>query len=198
MRSLTLIYGILLLCLLSCSQDPKQDYLPVNFTVNAEMLGTSYHSQLPSFSIAYPVDVQVVDSIEILNLRESIHADTNAYFKIELLDMKRFASGLVMTVSLIDSLESVSKVLEDNYLEKLKATFSTNSVTRNLVSINQIPTIQFIVTSESVINIKLFMLFEPNIIQVDYFIRSDQYYALLEQIESSIGSISHNSKEEKK
>jgi len=198
LRSLTLIYGILLLCLLSCSQDPKQDYLPVNFTVNAEMLGTSYHSQLPSFSIAYPVDVQVVDSIEILNLRESIHADTNAYFKIELLDMKRFASGLVMTVSLIDSLESVSKVLEDNYLEKLKATFSTNSVTRNLVSINQIPTIQFIVTSESVINIKLFMLFEPNIIQVDYFIRSDQYYALLEQIESSIGSISHNSKEEKK
>ena len=198
MRFLTLICGILGLCLLSCSQDLKHDYLPVDFTVNADMLGTSYHSQHPSFSIDYPRDVHIVDSIEVLNFRESIQADTNAYLKITLLDMKRADSGLVVTISLIDSLESASNILDDSYLEQLKTTFSTNSVIRNEVSINQIPTIQFIVTSKDLINIKLFMLFEPNIIQVDYFIRSDQYYALLEQIESSIGSISRNYKEEKK
>jgi hypothetical protein len=66
------------------------------------------------------------------------------------------------------------------------------------VSINKIPTIQFIVTSENYINIKLFLILEPSTIQVDYFIPSHQYSEKLEQIESSIGSISHKKKEEKK
>ncbi|MBT4033445.1 MAG: hypothetical protein HOE61_01705 [Candidatus Marinimicrobia bacterium] len=112
--------------------------------------------------------------------------------------MKRSTSGMVVTVSSIDSLETVSKILDDNYLEQLKTTFSTQSVIRNKVSINNISTVQFIVTSEDYVNIKLFLIFEPSIFQVDYFIRSDQYYELLEQIESSIGSISRKKTEEKR
>ena len=198
MRSVILICGFLIFFLLSCSQEPEPDYLPVNFTVNTQMLGASYNSQLVPFGIDYPRAVQVVDPTELLNLRESIQADTNAYFKIELLDLKRSTSGMVVTVSSIDSLETVSKILDDNYLEQLKTTFSTQSVIRNKVSINNISTVQFIVTSEDYVNIKLFLIFEPSIFQVDYFIRSDQYYELLEQIESSIGSISRKKTEEKR
>ena len=195
---INLICGVLLFSVLSCSPEPEPDYLPVNFTVNQQILGLSYISSQVPFSIDYPLDVQAVDSVDIMNFRESIQADTNAYFKIELLDMKRSTAGMVVTVSLIDSAETASRILNDNYLEQLKTTFNTESIIRNKVSINKIPTIQFIVTSENYINIKLFLILEPSSIQVDYFIPSHQYSEKLEQIESSIGSISHKKKEEKK
>ena len=198
MRSRLLIRSFPILLVLACSPTAEPDYLPVEFSVNADLLGESFYSPLLSFSIDYPLEVQVVDSAEILNLQESIQADTNAYFKIDLLDMKHSSRGMVITVSIIDSIETVSKILNDHYLEQLKTTFNTRAIIRNQVSINKIHAVQFIVTAEDYVNIKLFMLFEPRIIQVDYFIPGHQYYELLEQIESSIGSISHKKKEEKK
>ena len=198
MRSRLLIRSFPILLVLTCSPTAEPDYLPVEFSVNADLLGESFYSHLLSFSIDYPLEVQVVDSAEKLNFQESIRADTNAYFKIDLLDMNHSSRGMVITVSIIDSIETVSKILNDHYLEQLKTTFNTQAIKRNQVSINNIHTVQFIVTSEEYINIKLFMLLKPSIIQVDYFIPDHQYYELLEQIESSIGSISHKKKEEKK
>ncbi len=198
MSSRLLSWSFSVLFVLSCSPTAEPDYLPVDFSVNADLLGESFYSHLLSFSIDYPLEVQVVDSAEILNLQESIQADTNAYFKIDLLDMKHSSRGMVITVSIIDSIETVSKILNDHYLEQLKTTFNTRAIIRNQVSINKIHAVQFIVTAEDYVNIKLFMLFEPRIIQVDYFIPGHQYYELLEQIESSIGSISQKKKEEKK
>ncbi len=198
MRSHFAFCGFIILSVLSCSPKADPDYLPVEFSVNADVLGESFSYSLLSFSLNYPRDVQPVDSAAFLNFQESVKADTNGYFKIELLDMKQSTQGTAVTISKIDSNEILTKILNDNYLEQLKATFDTQAIIRNTVSINNIPTVQFIVTSKDYIIIKLFLLFEPNFIQVDYFIPSHQYYELLDQIESSMGSISHKSKEERK
>jgi len=198
MRLYNLSYGIFYLLIMACSQQAQPEYQAIDFTVNEAVLGTSYLSESIPFNLRYPMDVQAVDSTDFLTIRESVNSDTNAYFMMKLLDIKRSTSGSVVTISIIDRLEEKSKILDDQYMEQLKTTFNTNSVIRNKVLINNIPSIQFIVTAEDYINIKLFLLFEPNIFQIDYFIPSGQYYELLEQVESSIGSISLKNNKEKK
>ena len=175
--------------LLNCTPPPETEYKPVGFDVNLELLNKARQISDTPFTIQTPLIMQPVDSLSFANYYSAIATDTNAYISLELENLSAADNGAVIMISrLVNPADSV-RIFEPGYIHQLQATFQTNSVQRDKISINGIRAVQFIITSADYVNFKLFLLVETSQIQIDYFIPAALYQDLVEHIQSSIGSI---------
>ncbi len=182
---------VITLCILvfACAPENQDEYEPVSFDVNQELLKEApILRQLP-FSMQTPLDMQDADSLDVANVNASMAADTNAFTKLELRRLSQSQAGSVIMISQLLNPRDTNMIFTDDYLERLKESFHTNSVHRDKLSINGIRTLQFIITSPEYVTFKLFLLFEKAVFQIDYFIPGNLYEAQIEHVQSTIGSI---------
>ena len=161
----------------------------MEFDVNQELLYIAPTSSDLPFTIQMPTIMQNADSLTFANYYSAIAADTGAYIDLELENLFATDNGAVVMISRLVNLADSVLVMEPDYIDQLKTTFQTDSVQRDKIYVNGIRAVQFIITSASYVNFKLFLILENSQVQVDYFIPVTLYQDLIEHIQSSIGSI---------
>ena len=126
----------------------------------------------------------------------TLTADSNAYLDQALESMYFAADGAAILIfTLSHDGNQLKKSLNDAYLTTLESIFQTGDIKRDQFLVNQVPVIQYMITNDQFISIKLFVFIEDGTYEIDFYIPIDEYKKQLHTVESTIGSITKHTRE---
>ena len=182
---------VLLLSTISCSPDNKinDGFTEVVFNVDSNLLSKTPVTIENIFQITYPSDFNKIDDINFQKIKTVIESDTASFFRLSPLTVYKSSSGSTSILSKIISEENVFNKIDTTYYNLLANNFEIKKVNQGKIIINGIKTIQYIITTQEIVLIKLIFILKGFYYQLDYIIPLSIYKENLRSIESSIGSI---------
>jgi hypothetical protein len=182
---------VIVFSVVSCgsTNQTQNKFKRVDFAVDLDLL-----SQFPAvveeaFEICFPEDFVELDELNFKVLKSAIDSDSTSFFPLSLQSVYQSQDGCASLLSRIVSDVEVFDKLGSEYSILLTENFSTDNVHRGKLRINNINTVQYIVTNSDIVLIKLLFLVNRSYFQLDYIIPFTVYESKLKSIESSIGSI---------
>jgi len=161
----------------------------LSFNINHNLLNKTPLINDNGFTIYTPINWLPLNSSSIIQLKRAIEANENV-IQLELVDGYQSKDLATCIISKISSNKEEFQYIPENYIEILKAQFSTENINVSQVDINNTPVRQFIISNDNHTVIKLFISGVQNY-QVDYIIPRGVYEAELSKVESSIGTITN-------
>jgi hypothetical protein len=182
---------ILLLSSISCSSDNKIDdgFTEIVFNVDENLLSNTPEMIENIFQVKFPVDFNKIDDINFQAIKTAIDSDTTSFFQLSLLAVYKSLSGSSSILSKIISDKNVFNEIDSTYYNMVVDNFRTKNINQGKIKINGIKTVQYIITAQEVVLIKLIINVKGFYYQLDYIIPLSKYEEKLRGIESSIGSI---------
>jgi hypothetical protein len=182
---------ILLLSSISCSSDNKIDdgFTEIAFNVDENLLSNTPEMIENIFQVKFPVDFNKIDDINFQAIKTAIDSDTTSFFQLSLLAVYKSLSGSSSILSKIISDKNVFNEIDSTYYNMVVDNFRTKNINQGKIKINGIKTVQYIITAQEVVLIKLLINVKGFYYQLDYIIPLSKYEEKLRGIESSIGSI---------
>jgi len=182
---------ILLLSTISCSSNNKIDngFTEISFNVDENLLSNTPEMIENIFQIKFPVDFNKIDDINFQAIKTAIDSDTTSFFQMSLIAVYKSLSGSTSILSKILSDKNVFNEIDSTYYNVVVDNFKTKNINQGKFKINGIKTIQYIITAQEIVLIKLIFNIKGFYYQLDYIIPLSNYEEKLRSIESSIGSI---------
>ncbi len=182
---------VLLLSTISCSSDNNihDGFTEIAFNVDTSLLSNTPEMIENIFQIKFPVDFNKIDDINFQAIKTVIDSDTTSFFPLSLLAVYKSSSGSSSILSKILSDKNVFNEIDSTYYNMVVDNFKTKNINQGKFKINGIKTIQYIITAQEIVLIKLIFNIKGFYYQLDYIIPLSNYEEKLRSIESSIGSI---------
>ena len=182
---------VLLLSTISCSSNNKIDngFTEISFNVDENLLSNTPEMIENIFQIKFPVDFNKIDDINFQAIKTAIDSDTTSFFQMSLIAVYKSLSGSTSILSKILSDKNVFNEIDSTYYNVVVDNFKTKNINQGKFKINGIKTIQYIITAQEIVLIKLIFNIKGFYYQLDYIIPLSNYEEKLRSIESSIGSI---------
>ncbi len=182
---------VLLLSTISCSSNNKIDngFTEIVFNVDTNLLSNTPEMIENIFQIRFPVDFNKIDDINFQAIKTAIDSDTTSFFQLSLLAVYKSLIGSSSILSKILSDKNVFNEIDSTYYNMVVDNFKTKNINQGKFKINGIKTIQYIITAQEIVLIKLIFNIKGFYYQLDYIIPLSNYEEKLRSIESSIGSI---------
>ncbi len=182
---------VLLLSTISCSSNNKIDngFTEISFNVDENLLSNTPEMIENIFQIKFPVDFNKIDDINFQAIKTAIDSDTTSFFQMSLIAVYKSLSGSTSILSKIISDKNVFNEIDSTYYNMVIDNFNTKNINQGNFKINGIKTIQYIITAQEIVLIKLIFNIKGFYYQLDYIIPLSNYEEKLRSIESSIGSI---------
>ncbi len=180
-----------LLASVSCSSESKQNdkFVEIEFNVDNKLLSDKSKIVDGNFDIHYPEGFNSIVGNNFNRIKATIDSDSTSYFPLSLLSIHNTVSGSSSILSKIQATSEVFNKLDSNYTKLLSKNFNTKNINQSHIKINGIKTIQYIITTNEIVLLKLIFKVMENYYQLDYIIPLTEYEKELKSIESSIGSI---------
>ena len=182
---------VLLLSTISCSSNNKIDngFTEISFNVDENLLSNTPEMIENIFQIKFPADFNKIDDINFQAIKTAIDSDTTSFFQMSLIAVYKSLSGSTSILSKILSDKNVINEIDSTYYNVVVDNFKTKNINQGKFKINGIKTIQYIITAQEIVLIKLIFNIKGFYYQLDYIIPLSNYEEKLRSIESSIGSI---------
>ena len=161
----------------------------LSFTIDHNLLNKTPLKNNEAFSIYLPQNWSPFDSNNFIQLQRAIEANENV-IQLELVGGYQSKNLATCIISKVSSNKKEFQYIPENYNDILKSQFSTENINVSQIDINNTPVIQYIISNNNHIVIKLFISGVHNY-QVDYIIPQGVYEAELVKVESSIGTITN-------
>ncbi len=176
---------------IGCVSENKinDEFTKIEFDINTNLLSETPETIDNVFQITFPLDFNKIDDINFQKIKTSIDSDTTSFFQLSLLAVYNSINGGSSILSKIISKKDVFNEIDSTYYNLLVVNFRTKNINRSKIKINGIKTIQYIITTEEVVLIKLILNIRGFYYQLDYISPLSIYKEKLKSIESSIGSI---------
>lgn len=186
---------ILLLVMLfqsiGCTYENKgsDEFQNIVFNVNTKLLSAERFFINNKLELRMPIDYHQIDDDKFLTVKETIESDSAAFFKMSLLSVFNSPNGSYSIISKIVSDNNIFEEVDSAYYALLAENFKTKNINIGKVKINGINAIQYLITTNDTVIIKLILNVKDSYYQIDYIIPLEIYEKELKFIESSIGSI---------
>ena len=180
---------IILLSILACDNGNNQIFEKINFKVNNQILTKNYNFDNRSFNMKFPQNVSLINDSVLHQLKTNIDNDTSGIFQLNFLSAFQSEIGLSILLCKIKGGSNFFNTLDNQYINSLKLVFETEEIHVGQYLHNNIKFKQYTIIAQELVLIKLFFSVNNNFYQLDYMIPKNLYKELLEQLESSIGSI---------
>ncbi|MCF7824930.1 MAG: hypothetical protein K9N35_12270 [Candidatus Marinimicrobia bacterium] len=190
------VIPILIHLIIACSKVEVDSYPSLYFVVIDSLIGEQQTFSEQNIILHPPVGLLKISGEDFSALQATVQSDTSLYLPTEPLFAGGTPYGLYMVVSQVSTGPDNLAVFNDRYAEYLDNKFPDCEINRTQYSLNDFPTIQYIITSRTSVLIKLYCMNGNRCTQVDYFLNREQYTDIAHILESSIGSINRNNKEE--
>lgn len=188
-KSILLIVS--LLSTIGCVSENKinNEFTKIEFDINTNLLSETTEMIDNVFQITFPLEFNKIDNINFQKIKRTIDSDTASFFQLSLLAVYNSVSGGSSILSKIISKKDVFNEIGSTYYNLLVTNFRTKNINQSKIKINGIKTIQYIITTEEIVSIKLILKIRGFYYQLDYIFPLSIYKEKLKSIESSIGSI---------
>lgn len=186
-----IVLSVILFQSFGCTHENKRydDFQNIVFDVNTNLLSTKKSIINNNIELRMPIDYSKIDDDKFLIVKETIESDSAAFFNMALLNVFNSPNGSYTVISKIVSDKNVFEEVDSTYYALLVENFKTKNITIGKVRINGIDAIQYLISTNDTVIIKLILCVKDSYYQIDYIIPLEYYEKELRSIESSIGSI---------
>ncbi|MEE9573442.1 MAG: hypothetical protein V3W20_10370, partial [Candidatus Neomarinimicrobiota bacterium] len=167
----------------------SDEFQNIVFNVNTNLLSAKRFLINNKLELRIPIDYHKINDDTFLTVKKTIESDSTAFFKMSLLSVFNSPNGSYLLISKIISDKNVFEEVDSNYYELLVENIKTRNIDIGNVKINGINVIQYLITTNDTVIIKLILNVKDSYYQIDYIIPLEIYEKELKFIESSIGSI---------
>ena len=176
------IISILLLVFVSCDDDTNfKKTQPILFNIDTTLLSNNLIFDNPLFSFKPPIGSATFDNEKKNSFKNSFSSD-------EKLLKQLFIKGYMFENSGIVISKLNENIIPQNYLELLKKKYNTQNINFDLININSIPADQYIITTDKLVSIIVFLKLET-FYRIQFLSPLKEYHDKIRSIESSIGTI---------
>jgi hypothetical protein len=186
-----IVLSVILFQSFGCTHENKKsdDFQNIVFDVNTNLLSTKRSIINNKLELRMPIDYSKIDDDKFLIVKKTIESDSAAFFNMALLSVFNSPNGSYSVISKIVSDKNVFEEVDSTYYALLVENFKTENITIGKVKINGIDAIQYLISTNDTVIIKLILCVKDSYYQIDYIIPLEIYEKELRSIESSIGSI---------
>lgn len=186
-----IVLSIILFQSFGCTHEDKRsdDFQNIIFDVNTNLLSTQRYIINNKLELKMPKGYSNIDDDKFIIFKKTIESDSAAFFNMALLNVFNSPNGSYSVISKIVSDKNVFEEVDSTYYALLVENFNTKNITIGKVKINGIGAIQYIISTNNTVIIKLILCADNSYYQIDYIIPLEYYEEELRSIESSIGSI---------
>lgn len=190
MPQLKLLFLILLFIssVYGCQNSNDQEFKSIDFKLNKSLISSNSVLLGSTFNFNPPKVFNPVSAEQFSAVKKTIEGDSSAFFRLKLHNVftnPKMGSIIISQVKTDD----IFAQLDSSYTTLLEHNFKTKNINKAKIKINTIKSVQYLITTAELVNIKLFISSNNTVFQIDYLILKQAYANMLSDIESSIGSI---------
>jgi hypothetical protein len=186
-----ILLSVILFQSIGCTYENKgsDDFQNIVFNVNTNLLSAKRSLINNKLELRMPIDYHKIDDDKFLAVKKTIESDSTTFFKMSLLSVFNSPNGSYSLTTKIISDKNVFEEVDSTYYGLLVENFKTRNINIGKIKINGINVIQYLITTNNTVIIKLILNVKDSYYQIDYIIPLEIYEKELKFIESSIGSI---------
>lgn len=186
-----IVLSVILFQSFGCTHENKRsdDFQNIVFDVNTNLLSTKRSIINNKLELRMPIDYSKIDDDKFHIVKKTIESDSAAFFNMALLNVFNSPNGSYSVISKIVSDKNVFEEVDSTYYALLTEISKAKNIIKSKVKVNGIDVIQYIISTNDKVMIKLILNVENSFYQIDYIIPLKYYEKELRSIESSIGSI---------